>query len=242
MPSNLGWDTVSNTSSQQGPTETRQRVRVAVVDDHESVRLGLKAACIDAGYEFVLAAASAGELVGGLVGKECDVVVLDLSLGDGSTVTENVKRAQGTGAAVLVHSIADRVASVREALAAGAAGVIPKSSATRTVMAAIATVARGDVLNNLEWATAIDADSDFAKAQLGRRERDVLHLYASGLPLKAVAEQLGIANSTAREYLDRIRVKYVEVGRPAPTKVDLLRRAVEDGILPGLDPDGGDGR
>ena len=242
MPSNLGWDTVSNTSSQQGPTETRQRVRVAVVDDHESVRLGLKAACIDAGYEFVLAAASAGELVEGLVGKECDVVVLDLSLGDGSTVTENVKRAQGTGAAVLVHSIADRVASVREALAAGAAGVIPKSSATRTVMAAIATVARGDVLNNLEWATAIDADSDFAKAQLGRRERDVLHLYASGLPLKAVAEQLGIANSTAREYLDRIRVKYVEVGRPAPTKVDLLRRAVEDGILPGLDPDGGDGR
>jgi len=242
VPSNLGWDTVSNTSSQQGPTETRQRVRVAVVDDHESVRLGLKAACIDAGYEFVLAAASAGELVEGLVGKECDVVVLDLSLGDGSTVTENVKRAQGTGAAVLVHSIADRVASVREALAAGAAGVIPKSSATRTVMAAIATVARGDVLNNLEWATAIDADSDFAKAQLGRRERDVLHLYASGLPLKAVAEQLGIANSTAREYLDRIRVKYVEVGRPAPTKVDLLRRAVEDGILPGLDPDGGDGR
>ncbi len=43
-----------------------------------------------------------------------------------------------------------------------------------------------------------------------------------------------IGYSTAREYLDRIRVKYVEVGRPAPTKVDLLRRAVEDGILPGL--------
>ncbi len=120
--------------------------------------------------------------------------------------------------------------------------MIPKSSATQTVMAAVATVARGDVLNNLEWATAIDADRDFAKAQLGRRERDVLHLYASGLPLKLVAQQLGIANSTAREYLDRIRVKYVEVGRPAPTKVDLLRRAVEDGILPGLDQDGGDGR
>ena len=31
-------------------------VRVAVVDDHESVRLGLRAACIDAGYDFVLAA------------------------------------------------------------------------------------------------------------------------------------------------------------------------------------------
>ena len=215
-------------------------VRVAVVDDHESVRLGLKAAFIDEGYQFLIAAATVQELVEGLDGRECDVVVLDLSLGDGSSVTENVKRVQALGSAVLVHSIADRVAYVREALAAGAAGVIPKSSATRTVIAAAASVARGEVLNNLEWATAIDADGDFARAELGRREREILHLYASGLPLKLAAMQLGISYSTAREYLDRIRVKYVEVGRPAPTKVDLLRRAVEDGILPGLDTDGGD--
>lgn len=215
-------------------------VRVGVVDDHESVRLGLKAAFIDAGFDFVLSAASVREFVATLAGRECDVVVLDLSLGDGSTVTENVKAVQATGCAVLVHSIADRVALVREALAAGAAGVIPKSSATKTVMSAVATVARGDVLNNLEWATAIDADRDFSKAQLGRREREILHLYASGLPLKLAAEKLGIGYATAREYLDRIRAKYIEVGRPAPTKVDLLRRAVEDGILPGLDPDGED--
>ncbi len=83
-----------------------------------------------------------------------------------------------------------------------------------SVLTAAETVARGEVLNNLEWATAIDADRDFAKAQLGRREREILHLYASGLPLKLAAQQLGIGYSTAREYLDRIRVKYVEVGRP----------------------------
>ena len=213
--------------------------RVAIVDDHESVRLGLKAAFVDEGHDVVEVAANVGDLIEALAGREVDVVVLDLSLGDGSSVTDNVKRVQAAGAAVLVHSIADRVALVREALAAGAAGVIPKSSATKTVIAAATTVARGEVLNNLEWATAIDADRDFAKAQLGRREREILHLYASGLPLKLAAEQLGIGYSTAREYLDRIRVKYVEVGRPAPTKVDLLRRAVEDGILPGLDPDGG---
>ncbi len=214
--------------------------RVAIVDDHESVRLGLKAAFADEGYDVVAVAPTVDDLISSLASREVDVVVLDLSLGDGSTVTDNVKRVQAAGAAVLIHSIADRVGLVREALAAGAAGVIPKSSATKTVIAAAATVARGEVLNNLEWATAIDADRDFAKAQLGRREREILHLYASGLPLKLAAEQLGIGYSTAREYLDRIRVKYVEVGRPAPTKVDLLRRAVEDGILPGLDPDGGD--
>lgn len=226
----------TNTESSAAAVETRP-ARVAVVDDHESVRVGLKAAFVEAGHEFVLAAPSVDELITGLAGTEVDVVVLDLSLGDGSSVTRNVKSVQAIGAPVLVHSIADRVDLVREALAAGAAGVIPKSASMSIVVKAAATVARGEVLNNLEWATAIDADRDFAKAELGRREREILHLYASGLPLKLAAERLGIGYSTAREYLDRIRAKYVEVGRPAPTKVDLLRRAVEDGVLPGLDQD-----
>jgi DNA-binding NarL/FixJ family response regulator len=33
-------------------------VHVAIVDDHESVRLGLKAACSDAGYEVVATASN----------------------------------------------------------------------------------------------------------------------------------------------------------------------------------------
>ncbi|WP_022881546.1 response regulator transcription factor [Gryllotalpicola ginsengisoli] len=216
-------------------------VTVAIVDDHESVRIGLRAACQNAGITVLDEAANVAGLLPALRNAPADVVVLDLSLGDGSCVTDNVKRLQSAGSSVLVHSIADRVQAVREALAAGAAGVIPKSAPTGAVIDAIRTVAGGGVLNNLEWASAIDADNDFARAKLGQRERDVLHLYASGLPLKAVAAQLGIAHSTAREYLDRIRVKYIEVGRPAPTKVDLLRRAVEDGILPGLAADAAGG-
>ncbi|MFB2557274.1 response regulator transcription factor [Herbiconiux liangxiaofengii] len=212
-------------------------VRVAIVDDHESVRLGIRAACQEAGFEVVAASASVSELWVALAGQECDVVVLDLSLGDGFSVTENVQHARSMGASVLVHSIADRVGLVREALAAGAAGVVPKSAATKTVIASVAAVARGDVLNNLEWASAIDADPEFGKAQLAQRERDVLHLYASGLPLSQVALKLNIKVSTAKEYLDRVRAKYVEVGRPARSKVELLRRAVEDGIL-ALDDDG----
>ncbi|AZZ49364.1 DNA-binding response regulator [Rathayibacter rathayi] len=216
-------------------------VRVAIVDDHESVRLGVAAAVHSAGMQVVAAAETVQALESTIGSAEIEVLVLDLSLNDGSSITSNVKWGQVRGSAVLVHSIADRVVAVREALAAGAAGVIPKSSPMSTVVAAIRTVARGEVLNNLEWASAIDADDDFARAVLGRRERDVLHLYASGLPLKLVADRLQISVSTAKEYLDRIREKYVEIGRPAPTKVDLLRRAVEDGILPGIDPDDGDG-
>ncbi len=114
----------------------------------------------------MLTAASVPEYIANLDGREVDVVVLDLSLGDGSTVTENVKGVQGTGSAVLVTASPTASRTCGKTLAAGAAGVIPKSSATKTVMAAVATVARGDVLNNLEWASAIDADRDFAKAQL----------------------------------------------------------------------------
>lgn len=209
--------------------------RVALIDDHESVRLGLAAACSRAG---------AGDVVfdGSTVAdylrwrKEAneapaDVVVLDLMLGDGATVSENVAQLVWDGSQVIIHSVADRPAAVREALAAGALGVISKSSRTDDVVAAIETVARGEHLDNVEWASAVDGDRAFGDAQLSTREREVLRLYAAGLPLKAVAERLGIAYSTAKENITRVRVKYVEVGRPAPTKVDLLRRAMEDGLV-----------
>ena len=213
--------------------------RVALIDDHESVRLGLELACERASEQTVV---FSGSTVGAYLdwrastgAVSADVVVLDLTLGDGTTVTENVTALVSDGASVVIHSVADRPAAVREALAAGAAGVVSKSSALDDVLGAIRTVARGEALNNVEWASAVEGDREFAVAQLSVRERDVLRLYAAGLPLKAVAERLGVAYSTAKENITRVRVKYVEVGRPAPTKVDLLRRAMEDGIVA---PDG----
>jgi two-component system response regulator DevR len=34
------------------------------------------------------------------------------------------------------------------------------------------------------------------------------------------------------DYIRRVRSKYERVGRPANTKIDLYKRALEDGILP----------
>ncbi len=209
--------------------------RVALIDDHESVRLGLAAACHRAGTKHVVFSGSnVTEYLNWRAfsnSPPADVVVLDLTLGDGTTVRENVRRLVSDGSSVIIHSVADRPAAVREALAAGAAGVVSKASPIDDVIAAIRSVARGEPLNNVEWASAVEGDREFADAQLSARERDVLRLYAAGLPLKVVAERLGVAYSTAKENITRVRVKYVEVGRPAPTKVDLLRRAMEDGIL-----------
>jgi DNA-binding NarL/FixJ family response regulator len=207
---------------------------VALIDDHESVRLGLEAAFARDSQTVVFSGSSVSAYLDWRAAsrtESAEVVVLDLTLGDGSTVTENVSRLVNDGANVVIHSVADRPAAVREALSAGAAGVVSKSSALDDVLDAIRTVAGGEALNNVEWASAVDGDRDFADAQLSTREREVLRLYATGLPLKAVAERLGVAYSTAKENITRIRVKYVEVGRPAPTKVDLLRRAMEDGIV-----------
>jgi DNA-binding NarL/FixJ family response regulator len=212
---------------------------VALIDDHESVRLGLEAACLrDGEQNVVFSGATVKEYLAwrsATGARPADVVVLDLTLGDGTTVTENVSTLAADGASVVIHSVADRPAAVREALVAGAAGVVSKSSALDDVLDAIRTVARGEALNNVDWASAVDGDREFADAQLSTREREVLRLYAAGLPLKSVAERLGVAYSTAKENITRIRVKYVDVGRPAPTKVDLLRRAMEDGIVA---PDG----
>lgn len=208
---------------------------MALIDDHESVRLGVEAACARAGSEeVVFSGATVSEYLRWRIASgasRADVVVLDLMLGDGTTVDENVRMLATDGSDVIIYSVADRPEAVRHALAAGAAGVISKASPVADVVSAIATVARGDLLNNVEWASAVEGDRAFADALLSEREREVLRLYAAGLPLKVVAERLGIAYSTAKENIARIRSKYVEAGRPAPTKVDLLRRALEDGIL-----------
>ncbi|OJV95478.1 MAG: LuxR family transcriptional regulator [Microbacterium sp. 67-17] len=209
--------------------------RVALIDDHESVRLGVEAACVtDGGPEVVFSGSTVTEYVRwrrATSAPPVDVVVLDLTLGDGTTVRENVGRLVADGSSILVHSVADRPSAVREALLAGAIGVVSKASPIDDVISAIHAVANGDPLNNVEWASAIEGDREFADAQLSARERDVLRLYAAGLPLKAVAERLGIAYSTAKENISRVRVKYVEVGRSASTKFDLIRRALEDGLV-----------
>ena len=210
--------------------------RVALIDDHESVRLGLEAACAaDDSMVVVFSGSTVTEYLrwrrDAADRSPADVVVLDLTLGDGTTVSENVERVVGDGSSVIIHSVADRPAAVREALSAGAAGIVSKASPIHEVLGAVNTVARGELLNNVEWASAVEGDREFADAQLSAREREVLRLYAAGLPLKVVADRLGVAYSTAKENITRVRVKYVEVGRPAPTKIDLRLRAMEDGIL-----------
>ena len=67
---------------------------------------------------------------------------------------------------------------------------------------------------------------------LSAQETRTLRLYATGMPIKSVARRLGISEETAKQHVRRVREKYAQAGRAAPTKVDLYHRAVEDGHLP----------
>jgi DNA-binding CsgD family transcriptional regulator len=67
---------------------------------------------------------------------------------------------------------------------------------------------------------------------LAPRQREVLVAYVSSSDLlPTVARSLGMDRETLKTHLRRIRAKYAEAGRPAPTRRDLYVRAVEDGLL-----------
>ena len=211
--------------------ERDKPICVAIVDDHDAIRFAFKAACGEFGFEFCASAGSVTELLENHSIANCDVVVMDLSLADGSIVAENVTKLLKAGTQVVIFSIADKQNLVRAALKAGAATLVPKSQSMEDLASAIRLVADGVYVNTLQTAAAIDSDTDFKVANLSPREREVLSLYASGFALKQVATELNIKISTAKEHIDRVRAKYSVVGRPASTKTELLVRAIEDGIL-----------
>ena len=204
---------------------------VAIVDDHEAVRYGFAGACDEYGYELVASASTVPELLGKIKKSKPDVVVMDLSLSDGSLVSENVRAVSKLEIPILIFSIADKPKLIRAAIKNGAHAIVPKSESMHDLMSSIELTSRGVYINNSETTAAIDSDQEFKAAQLTDREREVLTLYASGLALKQVAFQLGVERSTAKEHIDRVRRKCAKLGREAGTKIDLLRRAIEDGFI-----------
>lgn len=160
-----------------------------------------------------------------------DVVLLDLRLGDGSTVADNVSTLSRTGAAIIAYTSGENPESLRAAARANVAGMVRKSESLDTLEEAILLVNAGATLGTPEWASAISSDPDLPQAQLSPREIEVLELYAAGLPAADVATTLFISRETVADHVKHIRRKYRTAGRGAPTKLELFHRAVEDGYL-----------
>jgi len=209
------------------------QLSVAIIDDHDAIRFGFKGFCAERGFNLVGSEATVSDLLTKLKPGEPQVVVLDLSLADGSQVESNVQSIRNHGSQVVVFSIADKRNQVREAIKAGAAAVVTKAQPMSELFDVLQLVADGVYVNNVHTTAAIDSDLDFKEAKLSPREREVLKLYASGLALKQVAYTLNIKLNTAKEHIDRVRTKYADIGRPASTKTELLLVALEDGLIDG---------
>ncbi|WP_024794443.1 response regulator transcription factor [Tomitella biformata] len=212
-------------------SKTTQRFRVGLVEDHESVAMGVSMMLADEpAVDLVAMAKSVAELLPQAAGL--DLVILDLRLADGSSPKSNVEQLRAVGLEVLIFTGAENPYLVRSAARAGVLGVVRKSEPSATVVAAILAAAAGELVVTTEWAAAIDGDPELDDVGLSPRQLEVLELYASGEKAERVARLTGLSAQTVNDYLQRIRQKYANAGRPARTKTDLYKRALEDGYLP----------
>ncbi|WP_254552610.1 response regulator transcription factor [Kitasatospora sp. MMS16-BH015] len=180
-------------------------------------------------------AVTVDELLAG-PGRHADVVLLDLLLRDGSAPEANVTRLRLAGPRVLMISTQGEPAAMVATVEAGAAGYLTKDHALDRLVAAIDEVAAGRPVHSPELAFALANDERPVRPKLSPRELQVLRDYASGLTLKAAARRAGISPQTAKWYLDQVKAKYQQAGRPTFTKLDLAARAREDTLLTGLTP------
>jgi DNA-binding NarL/FixJ family response regulator len=206
--------------------------RIGLVEDHESVAIGLSAMLSGEADLEVVAYAQTVQLLLDQT-DDLDLVILDLRLADGSTPEDNVRKLRDQQIEVLVFTGAESAFLVRSAARAGVLGVVRKSQDASAVIDAVRRAASGGQVVTTDWAAAIDGDPSLSDVGLSPRQEEVLTLYASGEKASRVARMTGLSEQTVNDYLGRIRQKYADAGRPAPTKTDLYKRAVEDGWLPG---------
>jgi DNA-binding NarL/FixJ family response regulator len=204
-------------------------IRLGAIDDHRLLLRGV-AATLETVDDIELVATSRS--VAGLLatGATFDVVLLDPRLSDGSSAIENVAILLRRGVGVLVHASSDLPSAARAATLAGAQGILERDVDEATLIDAIRRVARGETVVSGNLAEALASGSGH-QVKLSLREVQTLRLYASGMPAKSVARRMGISSGTVATNIKRIKAKYEASGRPAWTRMDLFRRAVEDGII-----------
>lgn len=209
---------------------------VGIVDDHQMFAAGLAAWLGENSARLRVTVVASGwvELVTD-PGFPTDVVLLDLDLADRVPPRVKISTLVTAGVAVIVVSASAVPATVRACLGSGALGYVSKTDVAGEIVAAIDEALHGRLYLSPVLAAVLQ-DGPAPTPALSDQEARVLTLYADGLPLKSVARQLNVSYETAKTYLDRIRDKYAQAGRPAPTKLDLRDRALEDGLTNPIRP------
>ncbi|MFI5526950.1 response regulator [Kitasatospora sp. NPDC051853] len=197
---------------------------VLVVDDQYLVRAGVAALLRAApGFGPVWEAGDGEEALAAAALHRPEVVLMDIRMPgmNGITATERLLAGvAGAGPAerpcVIMLTTFDLDEYVYAALRAGASGFLLKDTPPERLLAAIATIAAGDVLfasgvtRRLVEAFAPRAEPPGAGPELGQltgREREVLTWVARGLSNEEIAARLVVSEATVKTHLHRVMTK-----------------------------------
>jgi two-component system NarL family response regulator len=202
------------------------KIRVLVVDDHQVVRLGMRA-MIDAEPDMeVVGEASEGQsAIAAYEQHRPDITLMDLRLPGMSgpeIITEIRKRAPGANIIVITTYDADE--DVYRAVQAGARGYLLKGTFAEGMLEAIRHVHAGRRLIAPEVAARL-ADRVSSPA-LTSRETSVLALVAKGMSNKEIGATLFLTEDTIKTHL---RHAFAKLGVGDRTEAVLL--AVQRGII-----------
>jgi DNA-binding NarL/FixJ family response regulator len=190
--------------------------RVAIVDDHQLFRAGVRSE-LEARLEIAGEAATVHEAIELIGSTRPDVVLLDVHMPQGGGV-EVIRRTAEDRPEVrfLALSVSDAAEDVIAVIRAGARGYVTKSIAGDELVDAIRRVHDGDAVFSPRLAGfVLDAfaglpagpavpDSDPDLDQLTPREREVLQLLARGYMYKEIAQRLDISAKTVEAHTSSV--------------------------------------
>ena len=187
-------------------------LRVLIVDDHQLAREGLRAVLAGGDVDVVGVAATGEEAVELARELVPDIVLMDVRLGPGIDGLEATRRiaALGLPIRILMLTLHDMPAYVREALAAGAVGYVLKDTAIGDLRAAMDQAMTGrsavpvDLINAALRAAPLPGREADLSRLLTPREQDVVGLIAEGLTNKEIGRRLEISPATVKAHVERI--------------------------------------
>jgi two-component system invasion response regulator UvrY len=209
--------------------------RVAVVDDHQLVRLGLRQ-IIESQADFTWAgeAKTGREALTLLRGAPCDVLLLDLSLPDmsGLDVLRQIKSHHESVAALVLSGYPEMQYGLN-VLRAGASGFISKTADDAELCRAIRAAVRGGRYVSPELAEVLvsgmqgqSAPGEPRHSVLSEREFQIFCKLAEGQSVSEIAGKLFLSVKTISTYRTRIMEKM-----GMKTNADITYYAIKNNLL-----------
>jgi DNA-binding NarL/FixJ family response regulator len=186
-------------------------IRVAIVDDHEVVRMGLKNLIDHQPDLEVVGDYGTGKSAIEHIPHHADVAVLDVRLPDlnGFEVCRQIKEKDERVQVIMLTSFGQDEMVV-DAIDAGASGYLLKESRGHTVIEGIRTVAQGGSLFSPQVTAALFRRLKTAQGpqdpieELNENETKILALVAEGKTNREIGEQLYLSEKTVKHYVSNI--------------------------------------